>query len=106
MWRSGTKKLKDDFEIIEEKGTFSKILGIFTGQNKLDECMEEQIEIRQNAIRKTLSKKLSLAHNFSIHEMMAKIKMFIEENEDDKLVEDDVTDLKAIAEELKETMLF
>ena len=27
--------------------------------------------------------------------------MFIEENEDDKLVEDDVTDLKAIAEELK-----
>lgn len=95
------KKLKDDFEIIEEKGTFSKILGIFTGQNKLDECMEEQIEIRQNAIRKTLSKRLSLAYNYSIHEMMAKIKMFIEENEDDELVEDDVTDLKAIAEELK-----
>lgn len=95
------KKLKDDLEIIEDKGTFSRFLGIFTGQNKLDEFMIEQIEIRQNAIRKTLSKKLSLAHNYSIHELMAEIKMFIEENEDDELIEDDVMDLKAMAEELK-----
>ena len=95
------KKLKDDFEIIEDKGTFSRFLGIFTGQNKLDEFMLEQIEVRQTAIRRTLSKKLSLAYNYSIHELMAEISMFVSENEDDELVEDDVMDLKAMGEELK-----
>lgn len=95
------KKLKDDYEIIEDKGTFSRFLGIFTGQNKLDEFMLEQIEVRQTAIRRTLSKKLSLAYNYSIHELMAEISMFVSENEDDELVEDDVMDLKAMGEELK-----
>ncbi len=95
------KKLKDDLDIIEEKSAFRRIIGMITGQNKLDEFMIEQIEIRQRAIRKTLSKKLSLAYNYSIHELMAEITMFVNENEDDELVEDDVTDLKALAEELR-----
>lgn len=95
------KKLKDDLEIIEEKSAFKRIIGMITGQNKLDEFMIEQIEIRQRAIRKTLSKKLSLAYNYSIHELMAEITMFVNENEDDELVEDDVIDLKALAEELR-----
>ncbi len=95
------KKLKDDYEIIEDKGAFSRFLGIFTGQNRLDEFMIEQIEVRQTAIRRTLSKKLSLAYNYSIHELMAEISMFVSENEDDELVENDVMDLKAMSEELK-----
>lgn len=95
------KKLKDDLEIIEDKTSFTKFLGIFTGQNKLDDFMIEQIEVRQKAIRKNLSKRLSLAYNYSIHELMAEIEMFIEDNEDDYLVEDDVLDLKELAEELK-----
>lgn len=95
------KKLKDDLEIIEEKSAFKRIIGMITGQNKLDEFMIEQTEIRQRAIRKTLSKKLSLAYNYSIHELMAEITMFVNENEDDELVEDDVVDLKALAEELR-----
>lgn len=95
------KKLKDDLEIIDNKGTFSRFLGIFTGQNKLDEFMIEQIEIRQSAIRKTLSRKLSLAYNYSIHELMAEIRMFIEENSDDELVQKDVSDLNELSEELK-----
>ena len=33
------KKLKDDLEIIEDKTSFTKFLGIFTGQNKLDDFM-------------------------------------------------------------------
>lgn len=94
------KKLKDDLEIIEDKGTLSKFIGLFTGRNKLDEFMIEQIELRQMYIRKTLSKKLSLAYNYSIHEQMAKIKMFIDENYDDSLVEDEVSDLKDLAIEL------
>ena len=52
-------------------------------------------------IRKTLSRKLRLAHNYSIHELMAKITLFINDNEDDELVEDDVMDLKALATELR-----
>ena len=95
------RKLNDDLEIIEEKGTFSRFIGIFTGQNKLDDFMIEQIEVRQRAIRRTLAKKLSLAHNYSIHELIAEIEMFIDDNEDDELVEDDVMDLKALGDELR-----
>lgn len=95
------KKLKDDLEEIEEKGTFTRFLGIFTGQNKIDDMMIDQIEIRQRAIRRTLSKKLSLAHNYSIHELIAEIEMFIDDNEDDELVEEDVMDLSALADELR-----
>lgn len=95
------KKLKDDLEIIEDKGSFSRFIGLFTGQNKLDEFMIEQIEVRQRAIRKTIAKKLSLAHNYSIHELLAQIEMFIKDNEDDELVEDDVVDLTGLKEELK-----
>ena len=99
------KKLKDDLEIINEKSAFERFLGIFTGKNKLDDFMIDQIEIRQNAIRKTLSTKLSLAYNFSIHELMAEITMFVRDNDDDELVENDVSDLKAIAEELKKNFV-
>ena len=95
------KKLRDDYEIIEDKSAFSRFLGIFTGQNRLDDFMIEQIEVRQTAIRRTLSKKLSLAYNYSIHELMAEIQMFVLENEDDELVENDVIDLKAISDELR-----
>lgn len=95
------KKLKDDLEIIEDKGNVSRFFGIFTGQNKLDDFMIEQIEVRRTAIRKTLAKKMSLVHNYSIHELVAEIEMFVAENEDDELVENDVLDLKAMEEELK-----
>ena len=95
------KKLKDDLEIIEEKGTFSRFIGIFTGQNKLDDFMIEQIEVRQRAVRRTIARKLSLARNYSIHELVAEIEMFIRDNEDDELVEDDVMDLAELKEELK-----
>ncbi len=99
------KKLKDDLEYIEDKGTFSNFLGFFTGQNKLDSVRLEQIEVRQTAIRKTLSKKLSLAHNYSIHELMAEIQMFIEENEDDELITEDVKTLKEISEQLRKNYI-
>ena len=95
------KKLKDDLEIIEDKGTFSRFIGIFTGQNKLDDFMIEQIEVRQRAVRRTIARKLSLARNYSIHELVAEIEMFIRDNEDDELVEDDVMDLAELKEELK-----
>ncbi len=99
------KKLKDDLEIIEDKGALSRFFGFFTGQNKLDDFMIEQIEIRQLAIRRTLAKNLSLAYNYSIHELMAEIDMFVKENEDDELVLDDVTDLNALAEELRRNFI-
>lgn len=99
------KKLKDDLEMIEDKGALSRFFGIFTGKNKLDEFMLEQIEIRQKAIRKTLSKKLSLAHNYSIHELVAEIRMFVDDNYDDELVEEDVADLEALEDELKKNFV-
>lgn len=84
------KKLKEDLEILEEKGAFKRFIGFFTGSNKLDEVKEEQIEIRQKAIRKTLSQKMSLVYNYSIHELVAEIQMFLDDNEDDELVEEDM----------------
>jgi len=98
------KKLKDDLEIIEDKGNVERFLGIFTGQNKLDDFMIEQIEVRRTAIRKTLSKKMSLVHNYSIHELVAEIEMFVAENEDDDefftniLDEEDLPDDKIFKE--------
>ena len=99
------KKLKEDLEIIEDKSPLEKLMGIFTGKNKLDEIIVEQIEIRQNAIRKTLSHKLSVASSYSIHEIVAKIRMFINENDDDTLVENEVLDLGELEKELKNNFI-
>jgi hypothetical protein len=95
------KKLKDDIEIIEEKSTFKKVLGIITGRNKIDEVMLEQIEVRQKAIRKTLAKKLELSKNYSIHELIAEIEMFKKDNEDDELVEEEVNKLEELGQNIR-----
>lgn len=99
------KKLRDDVEIIEDKSTLKKLIGRFTGRNKLDETMLEQIEIRQTAIRKTFKTKMPLSYNYSIHELLAEIEMFIEENEDDELVVEDVSVLRKIREVLKKNFV-
>lgn len=94
------KKLRDDTQIIEDKGPLKRFIGIFTGQNRLDEFMIEQIQARQSSIKRTLSKKLRLDYNYSVHEFVAEIRMFIRDNEDDELVMDDVEDLKALEQEI------
>lgn len=94
------KKLRDDTQIIEDKGFFSKIIGVFTGQNRLDDFMIEQIELRQNSIKKTLAKKLRLDYNYSVHEFVAEIRMFIRDNEDDELVFEDVQALRDLEKEI------
>lgn len=99
------KKLKEDLEILEEKGAFKRFIGFFTGSNKLDEVKEEQIEIRQKAIRKTLSQKMSLVYNYSIHELVAEIEMFLDDNEDDELVEEDVYILENMENELRRNFI-
>ena len=95
------KKLKDDVEIIEDKSSFKRFLGMITGRNKIDEYMLEQIEIRKNAIKKTLSKKLELSKNYSIHELVAKIEMFIKDNIDDELVENEIKDFKKLEQDIR-----
>lgn len=99
------KKLKDDLEVLEEKGAFKRFIGFFTGANKLDEAKEEQIEIMQKAIRKTLSQKMSLVYNYSIHELVAEIEMFLNDNEDDELVEEDMYILENMENELRRNFI-
>ena len=99
------KKLRDDIEIIEEKSPIKRFLGIFTGQNRLDDFILEQIDIRQNTIKKALSRNLRLDHNYSVHELVAEIRMFIEENEDDALVQDDISDLEALEKEITKSFV-
>lgn len=95
------KKLEDDLKIVKEKGTFKKFIGILNGRNKIDNCLETQIRYRKMAIESTLSQKLTLVQNYDIEEILAEILMFIEENENDELVKDDINSLKILAEELK-----
>ena len=99
------KKLRDDTQIIEDKSPLRRFLGIFTGQNKLDEFMIEQIKLRQNSIKKTLSKKLRLDYNYSVHELIAEIRMFIRDNEDDELVIDDVESLREFEKEISKNFV-
>ena len=99
------KKLRDDTQIIEDKSPFMRFLGIFTGQNKLDEFLIEQIHVRQDSIKKTLSKKLRLDYNYSVHELVAEIRMFIKDNEDDELVTSDVSSLKEFEKELSKNFV-
>ena len=99
------KKLRDDLDIIEERSGFKKFLGKFTGRNKLNEAMVEQIGIRQTAIRKTFKVKMPLAKNYSIHSMIAEIEMFIADNSDDELVIDDVSTLRNIRDVLKKNFV-
>lgn len=94
------KKLKDDIEIIEDKSPIKRFFGIFTGKNRLDDFILEQIDIRRNTIKKALSKALRLDYNYSIHELVAEIRMFIKDNEDDELVQDDIADLEALEKEI------
>ena len=63
--------------------------------------MLEQIEIMENAIKATLSKNVRLDYNYSIHTIVAEIKMFISENEDDELIEEDVNKLRRLDKGLR-----
>lgn len=99
------RKLNDDMDMIEEQSKFKKFIGKFTGKNRLDLAMLDQIEVRQNAVRKTFRCKMPLARNYSIHEMIAEIEMFIEENNDDDLVTDAVHELQNIKSILKKNFI-
>lgn len=99
------KKLRDDLEIIQERSGFKRFIGKFTGRNKLNEAMIEQIVIRQTAIKKTFKVKMPLAKNYSIHNMIAEIEMFIEDNKDDELVVEDVSNLRNIRDNLKKNFI-
>ena len=95
------RKLRDDLEILKEKTPFRKIIGLFTGRNKLDEFMIEQIEIMENAIKATLNKNVRLDYNYSIHNIIAEIKMFIYDNEEDDLIESDILKLRKLEKGLR-----
>lgn len=99
------KKLHDDLDIIDSKSGFKRFIGTFTGKNKLDLVKIEQIGIRETAIRKTFKLKMPLAKNYSIHDMIAEIEMFIQDNKDDELVEEDVNTLKSIRDNLKKNFI-
>lgn len=99
------KKLNDDLDIIEDKSNLKKFLGKFTGRDKLDKTMLDQIKVRQTAIRKNFRNKMPLAYNYSIHEMIAEIEMFIKENKEDELVLEDVSLLRKIKDTLKKNFV-
>ncbi len=99
------RKLRDDAEIIEEKSAFKKFIGRFTGRNKLDETMLDQIQIRQNAIKKTFKTKMPLSYNYSIHELIAEIQMFVKENAQDELIAEEVSYLRRVEKILKKNFV-
>ena len=94
-------KLRDDLDVLREKTPLKKIIGLFTGRNKLDEFMMVQIGIMENAIKSTLNKNVRLDYNYSIHKIIAEIRMFIRDNEEDELIEKDVIRLMKLEDNLR-----
>ena len=95
------RKLNEDLEVLDSKPLFSRIIGIFSGSNKADEIAREQILVRKQAIRRKTSEKLLLARNYSIHNMVAKIRLFIRDNFEDETVEDTCEEVQELENELK-----
>ena len=96
-------KLRDDLDLIREKTPLKKLIGLFTGRNKLDEFMILQIGIMENAIKSTLNKNVRLDYNYSIHKIIAEIRMFVRDNEEDELIEEDVYKLQKLEKNLRNT---
>ena len=95
------RKLNEDLEVLDSKPLFSRIIGIFSGSNKADDIAREQILVRKQAIRRKTSEKLLLARNYSIHSMVAKIRLFIRDNFEDETVEDTCEEIQELENELK-----
>ncbi|MBR3511693.1 MAG: hypothetical protein IKN74_01890 [Clostridia bacterium] len=95
------RKLNEDLEVLDSKPLFSRIIGIFSGSNKADDIAREQILVRKQAIRRKTSEKLLLARNYSIHNMVAKIRLFIRDNFEDETVEDTCEEIQELENELK-----
>ena len=95
------RKLNEDLEVLDSKPLFSRIIGIFSGSNKADDIAREQILVRKQSIRRKTSEKLLLSRNYSIHNMVAKIRLFIRDNFEDETVEDTCEEIQELENELK-----
>ena len=97
------KKLEDERELLEDRSLISRVIGFFTGKNKLNEIKEEQVDIKEKEIRKALSIKLKPYKNYSMHQLMADIDIFINGNTYYiDLIPEEIEELEKLKERLKE----
>ena len=85
-----------------ECATFlKKFIEIITGKSKIDEIKKEQIEFKRKEIKRVFQEYWGVEKNYSIHNMVATIDMFLEDNANDtELLEDEMNELKRIRDEL------
>lgn len=100
------RSLEADEEDIENATFFEKVIGVFTGKKKIDEIKKEQIEFKRKEVKKVFNEEWGIDKNYSIHEMIAIIDMFLEDNKKNlDLLEDEINDIQRINSELHENFV-
>ena len=97
------KIIKDENEKIINKSNLRKILDKITGQAKRDELILKQNEIKENAIREKLKNiKFENKEEYSTHEMVADLDIYIEDNKDKEVIAKDIHRLKTLRNNIGE----
>ena len=93
--------LDADEDELECATFFKKFIEIITGKSKIDEIKKEQIEFKRKEVKRVFQEYWGVEKNYSIHNMVATIDMFLEDNANDtELLEDEMNELKRIRDEL------
>lgn len=97
------KIIKEENEKIINKSNLRKILDKITGQAKQDELILKQNEIKENAIREKLKNiKFENKEEYSTHEMVADLDIYIEDNKDKEVISKDIHRLKTLRNNIGE----
>ena len=97
------KIIKEENEKIINKSNLRKILDKITGQAKRDELILKQNEIKENAIREKLKNiKFENKEEYSTHEMVADLDIYIEDNKDKEVISKDIHRLKTLRNNIGE----
>ena len=90
------KKIDTEESKIKNKGGIKKFFGSFTGQNKTDDLILKQIQLKRNVMNKKIESNavMDLNEQYSLHEMLAEIDLYIELNGSDMEMKDGINTLQ------------
>ncbi len=97
------KLLEEEIEELEDKTSMEKIAVVLSGQKDIEEFKVCEAEYKIEKIEEKLSQSLSIEKNYSIHEILAYIVMFKEENKEneDEYIEKIINKLTIVEETIE-----
>jgi len=98
------KKLSVQKETLAQKPDLAKkLFDRITGQDKVHSAEIEQINIKQTAIQNKLaSARKESRQDYSVHEMLSDVDVYIDRNKDIEIVEDDLQQLQTFRSQITE----